>query len=84
MNPILNIHYQCLECDELHDYERDAQRCCEPGIVEVELWRCAECGADYGGSDGEDEARRCCWDGVTLLSPTHAELEAAGQQRLAL
>ncbi|MDO8414163.1 MAG: hypothetical protein Q7S51_10290 [Gallionellaceae bacterium] len=84
MNPKQVIKYQCHNCAQLHDRESQAEDCCPPEADEVTLWECADCDTTY---DDQDHARLCCWDGEEPLAPlmaAPAELEAAGQQRLAL
>lgn len=81
MNPICVEKYKCGKCDELHEYEEAAMECCAPEVEEVTRWKYEDCDAEY---DDITEARLCCWDGVTVFLPTPAELEAAGQKRLAL
>lgn len=81
MNQIRLTKYRCPTCNEIHDSEWVAEDCCPPEAEEVTVWQCAEC---LDVHDTEDEARLCCWDGETVLPPTPAELEAAGQQRLPL
>jgi len=76
--------FECPGCLNWHESHYEAAHCCEPDIEEVTHWQCGDCGGIY--KDQED-ARLCCWDGETELEPyiiTPAELEAAGQQRLAL
>lgn len=83
MNPKRLNKFQCYECSTLHDTKGAAHCCC--GEMELAIpatvWVCIECGDEHCN---EDEARLCCWDGETVLPPTPAELEAAGQQRLAI
>ena len=81
MNPIRSTKYRCTECGELHTWEDDAKSCCAPEVREVVTWVCDECGDE---TDDEDIARYCCMDEDIVLPPTPAQLEAAGQQRLAL
>lgn len=79
--PALAAKWQCCECDEVHDYEEDALECCRPGIREI--YECPVC-ADIHDCSGD--ALACCGhdpDGPPR-PPTAAELEAAGQMRLAL
>jgi hypothetical protein len=70
--------YICGECDERHDYELDAVDCCPTKITEVFI--CPVCQEEH---HCEDEALDCCnTDPDFLQTPSHAELEAAGQMRL--
>lgn len=78
----VKVKYCCDECGTLHDYECDASECCAPEVSEVYL--CSVCGAKF---DVEYEAQEHCaheHDADEPDAPTHAELEAHGQQRLPL
>lgn len=46
--------YVCSRCDESHNYEFEAEECCQPAIWE--MWACSECDETY---DTEAEADRC-------------------------
>jgi DNA-directed RNA polymerase subunit RPC12/RpoP len=83
MNPIRLDKYRCTDCGDLHSDEDEAIECCgdEVMVVDETIWKCADCGDEY---DDEEMARYCCYDGDEPLPPTPAQLEAAGQQRLAL
>lgn len=81
MNPVRTSGFKCSECGELHTWEEDAQLCCPRDVSEVDMWKCTECGNEY---DDEDQARYCCLDEDIVLPATAAQLEAAGQQRLAI
>jgi hypothetical protein len=81
MNPIMFITYRCPECEDLHSFEEDAKACCAPEAEQVCIWRCDECGHE---TDDEDMARYCCLPEDVELPATPQQLEAAGQQRLAL
>lgn len=84
MNPAQTIKYQCSLCGGVHDKEYQAEDCCTPEAEEVTMWECADCGEVY---DDREHAHLCCWDEeleLVPLQPTPQELEAAGQQRLAL
>lgn len=81
MNPVRTSGFKCGECGDLHTWEEDAQQCCAPTVEEFDLWKCGECGDEY---DDEDQARYCCLDEAIVLPATPAQLEAAGQQRLAI
>ena len=76
------LMWQCSECDELHDWEDDAMECCAPSVYQ--RWVCAGC---EDAHCSEAEAEDCCADSPDspeCSGPTAAELEAAGQQKLAL
>jgi hypothetical protein len=81
MNPNLSKAWRCNECGELHTCEDDAKVCCAPNVSQVVTWKCDECGYE---TENEEEARYCCLDEDVVLPATPAQLEAAGQQRLAL
>lgn len=81
MNPTRTNLYRCGKCGDLHDWEDEAIECCAPEAILVPSWKCAECG---DVSADEDTARYCCLDEETVLPATPAQLEAAGQERLAL
>jgi hypothetical protein len=81
MNPIKASGFKCGECGDLHSCEYSALECCAPDAEEVDLWKCTECLSEY---DDEDQARYCCLDEDIVLPATPGQLEAAGQQRLAL
>lgn len=84
MNPKLITKFRCPTCDQLHEWDDEAEDCCPPQAEKVTLWECANCSETY---DNQDHARLCCWDGEQELAPyqpTPQELEAAGQQRLSL
>jgi len=83
MNPKRINKFQCYECSSLYDRKDAALSCCgeEELVIPVTVMVCTECGDEHYD---EDDARLCCRDGETVLPPTPAELEAAGQQRLAL
>jgi len=49
--------------------------------VRTSGFKCNECGDLYGD---EDQARYCCLDEDVVLPATPGQLEAAGQQRLAI
>jgi hypothetical protein len=73
------IGWECGRCGDVHDWEDDAQECCQPEVKEVYL--CAECEEVH---KTELEADNCCLpeddDSLPMASPK--ELEVAGQQRL--
>lgn len=73
--------WQCNECGEVHGDEDDAYACCRPTIAEG--WVCLECKAFHMT---KSEALDCCYESISGAPrpPTHEELEAAGQQCLAL
>lgn len=73
--------YECGLCGELHDEEEDARSCCSPEVRE--LFKCSDC--DEVFLDEMDAGEHCSshYDDKPDM-PTHAELEAAGQQRLSL
>lgn len=73
--------YECGLCGEIHEDEIDARECCPPEISEV--FQCSVCHAKF--SD-EMLAEEHCWEHNDDESdvPTHAELEAAAQMRLAI
>jgi len=84
MNPKAVTKFQCQTCGELHKHRLEAEDCCPPEAEQVTMWECAECGETY---DDREHAHLCCWDEESELEPippTPQELEAAGQQRLAL
>lgn len=91
--------YQCSNCGDWHDYEESAIECCAPSAIagwkcdacgdyhklkaNAENccgFQCAECG-QY--SDEKSICEACDHD-MTMDRATPAQLEAAGQQRLAL
>lgn len=73
--------YRCDECGDIHEDEDNARECCAPTISEV--YQCSVCHAKF---DDEDEADKHCLDHDEDQPdvPSHAELEAHGQQRLPL
>lgn len=84
MNPKSITKFQCPICGQLHEWDDETEDCCPQEAEKVTLWECENCGQTY---DDQDHARLCCWSGETDLEPyrpTPQELEAAGQQRLAL
>lgn len=81
MNPARTTAWRCGDCREWHEYEDDAISCCALLPDEVTSWKCTECGHI---SEDEDTARYCCLDEDVVLPATPAQLEAAGQQRLAI
>ena len=81
MNPTRIDQYRCGGCGDVHMFEDDAISCCAPNVIAVPCWRCTECGEI---SEDEDTARYCCLDEEIILPASPGQLEAAGQQRLAL
>lgn len=81
MNPTRVIKFQCPTCNELYDYSLEAEDCCPPEASEVTCWECTECGDVH---TNEEKARYCCLDEDIVLPATPMQLEAAGQQRLAI
>jgi len=81
MNPVRTSGFKCGDCGDLYSDEDSAVMCCAPNAEEADLWKCTECGGEH---DDEDAARYCCLDEDVVLPATPAQLEAAGQQRLAL
>ncbi|TWI45035.1 hypothetical protein IQ22_04674 [Pseudomonas duriflava] len=49
--------YQCSGCDEVHEYESEAEICCAPAVLDVYV--CPICDETH---ETEDEARECCPD----------------------
>lgn len=52
------LKYQCVACSEVHEYESDAEECCEG-------WECNHCGSVFTGSsswygNAKDQANSCC------------------------
>lgn len=75
----MHTKYRCNLCDKIHEEEVEAKTCCDHWVGEV--YQCSVCHARF-----EDEmvADEHCWehDDDEQDVPTHAELEANGQQRL--
>jgi hypothetical protein len=73
--------FECGECSEVHDLEWDAEQCCPVRVREV--YECPQC---RGPHPNECAAFECCGtdpDEQFVIRLTAAELEAAGQLRLA-
>ncbi|WP_285275271.1 hypothetical protein [Halopseudomonas bauzanensis] len=47
--------YQCSSCDDVHDFECDAEDCCQPEVYEV--WQCVDCTTIH---DEKAKADTCC------------------------
>lgn len=47
--------YQCSSCDDIHDFECDAEDCCQPEVYEV--WQCVDCTTIH---DEKIKADECC------------------------
>ncbi|MGS1014088.1 hypothetical protein ACVCL0_09155 [Rhodanobacter sp. UC4450_H17] len=77
----MHTKYRCDECGDIHEDDIEARECCAPTISEV--FQCSVCHATF---DDEDVAEEHCWEHTDAEPdvPTHAELEAAGQQVLPL
>jgi DNA-directed RNA polymerase subunit RPC12/RpoP len=77
----IHTKYRCEECGEIHEEEGEARECCPPEISEI--YQCSVCHKTFADEDVADEH---CWEHSDdePAVPTHAELEAAGQQRLPL
>lgn len=75
------IGWECGRCYEVHDWEDDAQECCQPEVKEV--WLCEECEEVHASARDAD---KCCSqdaeDHLSMASPR--ELEESGQQRLSI
>jgi len=85
MSTPIEKKWRCNDCYEIHDSEDHAVDCCPVDVRAVFV--CPHCAVDYCTEleadecrDGHDEER------VDFVRPppTAAELEAAGQQRLAI
>lgn len=51
------VMYRCPTCGELHDWEDDAEACCEETAVEPSAPNCPVCGEKY---DSHRAASDCC------------------------
>lgn len=71
--------YKCGNCGDLHEFEAAALDCCVPSVLPVYV--CPIC-EDWHLE--ERDALLCCQRDDPALRPSAAELEAAGQMRLAL
>lgn len=78
--------WQCAECGDNHQYEDDAAECCRPPRP-FQIYICPHCDAEFRHSphlvehlSNHDEEQ----EGYVPPPPTAAELETAGQKRLAL
>ncbi len=75
----MHTKFRCDECGSVFEDDDNARECCQPRISEV--YQCSVCHAVF---DDESVADEHCWEHADDEpdAPTHAELEAAGQQRL--
>lgn len=78
--------WQCAECGDNHEWEDDAADCCRPPRP-FEIYVCPHC--DYESRSSKEAELHIAQhdeeqDGYIPPMPTAAELEAAGQKRLAL
>lgn len=83
MNPTRTREFACRLCGDLLHFEEDAPTCCGEKAIVVDAWKCSECGYVYNDDD-EEQARYCCLDEEAVLPATPKQLEAAGQERLAI
>ena len=55
-----SVVYQCDNCEEVHDFESDAEECCsDEGTLGASSQCCPVCGED--GGDYRDAADCCLW-----------------------
>lgn len=53
------VMYRCNECDELHDWESDAEECCATEVTASAKPNCPVCDSEY--SDHREASDCCLW-----------------------